>query len=153
DDVQYLSKEVGDNTVLVLRLHYLLSDKISQFELPSNILDASNYQDIQELYLLADMLITDYSSVMFDYALLKRPILLYCYDLDEYITRRGMYFDFAEKAPGPVCKTIEELIKYIKQPEKLAEYADSLERFVEEFGSLEDGKASAKVIETVFGQK
>ncbi|MDN3425800.1 bifunctional glycosyltransferase family 2 protein/CDP-glycerol:glycerophosphate glycerophosphotransferase [Microbacterium sp. APC 3898] len=153
DDVQYLSKEVDDNTVFVLRLHYLLSDKISQFELPPNIVDASNYQDIQELYLLSDMLITDYSSVMFDYALLKRPILLYCYDLDEYVTRRGMYFEFAEKAPGPVCETIEELIEYINQPEKLAGYEDSLERFVEEFGSLEDGKASAKVIETVFGRK
>lgn len=153
DDVQHISKEIEDDTVLILRLHYLLSDKIAQFELPPNILDASNYQDIQELYLLADLLITDYSSVMFDYALLKRPILLYCYDLGEYITRRGMYFDFAEKAPGPVCETIDDLLSYIKHPEKLEGYKGDLDRFVEEFGSLEDGKASAKVIESVFRKK
>lgn len=152
DDVQYISKELGESQVLVLRLHYLLSDKIAQFELPLNIIDASDYQDIQELYLLADLLITDYSSVMFDYALLKRPILLYCYDLDEYITRRGMYFDFAEKAPGPVCETMDELLEYIRYPEKLAVFEGALGRFVEEFGSLEDGKASVKVIDSVFGQ-
>ena len=153
DDVQILSKEIGEDTVLVLRLHYLLSDKISQFELPPNIIDASNYQDIQELYLVADMLITDYSSVMFDYALLKRPILLYCYDLDEYITRRGTYFDFTDKAPGPVCETMDELLEYVTHPERLTDYRQALDQFVEEFGSLEDGKASAKVVESVFGKR
>lgn len=154
DDVQAISKKIDESTVLVLRLHYLLSDKIAaQFELPANIVDASIYQDIQELYLLADLLITDYSSVMFDYALLKRPILLYCYDLDEYIARRGMYFDFAEKAPGPVCETVDEVLEYIGHPEKMAAFEGALDRFVREFGSLEDGRASAKVISSVFGQK
>lgn len=153
DDVQNLSKEIGENDVVLLRLHYLLSEKISQLELPANIVNASTYQDIQELYLVADVLITDYSSVMFDYALLKRPIILYCYDLEEYITRRGMYFDFAELAPGPVCQTIDEVLHYINQPEALNAFSADLERFVGEFGSLEDGQASAKVIEKVFSRK
>ncbi|MBZ5200604.1 bifunctional glycosyltransferase family 2 protein/CDP-glycerol:glycerophosphate glycerophosphotransferase [Planomicrobium chinense] len=153
DDVQNLSKEIGENDVVLLRLHYLLSEKISQMELPANIINASTYQDIQELYLLADVLITDYSSVMFDFALLKRPIILYCYDLEEYITRRGMYFDFAELAPGPVCQTIDEVLHYVNQPEALNAFSFDLERFVGEFGSLEDGQASAKVIEKVFSRK
>lgn len=153
DDVQNLSKEIGENDVVLLRLHYLLSEKISQMELPANIINASTYQDIQELYLLADVLITDYSSVMFDFALLKRPIILYCYDLEEYITRRGMYFDFAELAPGPVCQTIDEVLHYVNQPEALNAFSSDLERFVGEFGSLEDGQASAKVIEKVFSRK
>ncbi|QDY44751.1 CDP-glycerol glycerophosphotransferase family protein [Planococcus glaciei] len=153
DDVQNLSKEIGENDVVLLRLHYLLSEKISQLELPANIVNASTYQDIQELYLVADVLITDYSSVMFDYALLKRSIILYCYDLEEYITRRGMYFDFAELAPGPVCQTIDEVLHYINQPEALNAFSADLERFVGEFGSLEDGQASAKVIEKVFSRK
>lgn len=153
DDVQNMSKEIPENAVVLLRLHYLLSEKISQLELPENIMNASTYQDIQELYLLADVLITDYSSVMFDYALLKRPIILYCYDLEEYITRRGMYFNFAELAPGPVCQTIDEVLHYVNQPEALRSFDADLERFVGEFGSLEDGQASAKVIETVFSGK
>lgn len=153
DEVQLLSKEIDEGSVILLRLHYLLSDKISQFELPANIVNASTYQDIQELYLLADILITDYSSVMFDYALLKRPIILYCYDLEEYTTRRGMYFNFTEKAPGPVCKTIDEVMYFLNIPDKLKEYDESLNRFVEEFGSLADGKASSKVIEKILGTK
>lgn len=153
DEVQLLSKEIDQDSVILLRLHYLLSDKISQFELPANIVNGSNYQDIQELYLLADLLITDYSSVMFDYALLKRPIILYCYDLEEYTTRRGMYFNFTEKAPGPVCKTIDEVMYFLNTPDKLNDYNESLGRFVEEFGSLADGKASSKVVEKILNKK
>ncbi|MBX0313375.1 bifunctional glycosyltransferase family 2 protein/CDP-glycerol:glycerophosphate glycerophosphotransferase [Planococcus glaciei] len=153
DDVQRMSGEIDQNAVVLLRLHYLLSEKISQMELPANIINASTYQDIQELYLLADVLITDYSSVMFDYALLKRPILLYCYDLEEYITRRGMYFDFAELAPGPVCETIEEVLYYLKQPDALDRFEDGLNRFALEFGRLEEGNASVKVVEKVFRGK
>ncbi|WKA57716.1 bifunctional glycosyltransferase family 2 protein/CDP-glycerol:glycerophosphate glycerophosphotransferase [Planococcus shenhongbingii] len=153
DDVQKMSREIEGNSIILLRLHYLLSEKISQLELPGNIINASNYQDIQELYLLADLLVTDYSSVMFDYALLKRPIILYCYDLEEYITRRGMYFDFAELAPGPVCQTIEEVLHFINHQNELHSFDAALDRFVAEFGSIEDGQASAKVVEKVFNRK
>ncbi|MDN3450136.1 bifunctional glycosyltransferase family 2 protein/CDP-glycerol:glycerophosphate glycerophosphotransferase [Planococcus sp. APC 3906] len=153
DDVQALSKETDSNTIVLLRLHYLLSEAISQLELPSNIINASTYQDIQELYLVSDVLITDYSSVMFDYALLKRPIILYCYDLEEYITRRGMYFDFADKAPGPVCETMSEVVHYLNHPSELDQFNGSLENFVAEFGSIEDGHAAARVVEKVFGLK
>ena len=153
DDVQALSKETDSQTVVLLRLHYLLSEKISQLELPANIINASMYQDIQELYLVSDVLITDYSSVMFDYALLKRPIILYCYDLEEYITRRGMYFDFADKAPGPVCETMSEVVHYLNHPLELEQFDASLENFVAEFGSIEDGHAAARVVEKVFGLK
>ncbi|CEG29090.1 bifunctional glycosyltransferase/CDP-glycerol:glycerophosphate glycerophosphotransferase [Bacillus sp. B-jedd] len=150
-NIQELSNTVGENTVILLRLHYLLSSMVSQHELPDNILNASTYQDIQELFLISDMLITDYSSVMFDYALLKRPIILYCYDLDEYVSRRGTYFNLAEKAPGPLCTSIDEVIAFINEPEKLTAYHEALERFASEFGSLEDGHASSKVIKKVFG--
>ncbi|SDI36401.1 CDP-glycerol glycerophosphotransferase, TagB/SpsB family [Planococcus glaciei] len=150
DDVQRMSKEINRNSVILMRLHYLLSEKISQLELPANIINASTYQDIQELYLLSDLLITDYSSVMFDYALLKRPIVLYCYDLDEYITRRGMYFNFTELAPGPLCQTMDEVMYYINQPDALRKFEGDLEKFGARFNSLEDGQASMKVVEQIF---
>ncbi len=150
NDIYTLSKRLDENTTLLLRLHYLLSNKLSQSVLTGRIINASSYPDIQELYLIADVLVTDYSSVMFDYALLKRPIILYCYDLEEYRTRRGLYFDLAEKGPGPVCKTIEEVIDYLTDREKLKPYEKSLERFNDEFGKYEDGQATRKVIEAVF---
>ncbi|WP_281863167.1 bifunctional glycosyltransferase/CDP-glycerol:glycerophosphate glycerophosphotransferase [Planomicrobium okeanokoites] len=153
DDVLKLSRKLNEESVILLRLHYLLSNRMSQLKLPNNVINASNYQDIQELYLISDLLITDYSSVMFDYALLKRPIVLYCYDLEEYMTRRGMYFDFEKFAPGPIYKTIEEVIEFVSNEEKYSEYDERLEDFVEKFGSLEDGTASAQVVNQVFNRK
>lgn len=149
-DILALSKKLDENTVVLLRLHYLLSDRISRLGLPSNIINASSYQDIQELFLISDVLITDYSSVMFDYALLKRPIILYTYDLVEYVTRRGTYFDLESRAPGPVCQTIDEVIAYLDEPKRLRDYDKALENFALQFGSIEDGKAARKVIDEVF---
>lgn len=118
--------------------------------LPDNIINVSNYPDIQELYLISDMLITDYSSVMFDYALLERPIILYCYDLEEYRFYRGVYFDITKNAPGPVCKTINELVNFINNPEHFDQYKENLQAFRQKFGHLEDGHATDRVINKVF---
>lgn len=149
-DIQLLSQQVDDNTVILLRLHYLLAAKASQIELSGNVINASLYPDIQELYLITDVLITDYSSVMFDFAVLRRPIILYCYDLEEYVYHRGTYFDIVEHAPGPVCRTIEEVIDVLKNPATLIKYNDALNRFAQTFAELEDGHASERVIEKVF---
>lgn len=149
-DIRLLSEAINDDSIILLRLHYLLSDKLTQKDLPDNVINASSYQDIQELYLISDILITDYSSVMFDYALLKRPIILYCYDLDEYVTRRGTYFDLNEVSPGPVCKTLDEVILFLNNPDRLAEYNLKLENFSYEFGNKEDGQAAKHVVEKVF---
>lgn len=149
-DIQSLSEKIDDNTVVLLRLHYLLANKIKGYNLKQNIINASSYQDIQELYLISDILITDYSSVMFDFALLKRPIILYCYDLDEYLYRRGTYFNLEEKSPGPICSAIEEVIGYLNKPNGFVDYEQALDRFSEEFGSKEDGQATQRVIKEVF---
>lgn len=151
-DINQLSKNVNENTVILLRLHYLISEKISYIPLPKNVINASDYQDIQELYLIADILITDYSSVMFDYALLKRPIIFYCYDLQEYMTRRGMYFDLTKHAPGPICKTVEEVTAYLKNKDKFRGFDVALNKFTQQFGCLEDGNSSIRVIDQVFNK-
>lgn len=149
-DIQILSRQVDKNTIVLLRLHYLLASKVSKMLLPNHIIDTSNYADIQELYLISDVLITDYSSVMFDFSLLRRPIILYCYDLEKYYYYRGTYFDIVKCSPGPVCRTIDEVSTYLKDPEKLSEYNTLLDQFSERFGNLEDGMATQKVIDEVF---
>src|SRR5699024_12745895 len=82
---------------------------------PSFVFDFSNYSDISELYLVSDILITDYSSVFFDYANLKRPILFYTYDLEKYRNQlRGFYLDLDTEVTGPLLETPEDLLEAIK---------------------------------------
>lgn len=87
-------------------------------------------EDISDLYLISDLLITDYSSVMFDYANLKRPMLFYAYDLKHYAGDiRGFYFDYRSELPGPVVEKEEDFYKAINQfnkNHKFDEYDDKM---------------------------
>jgi CDP-Glycerol:Poly(glycerophosphate) glycerophosphotransferase. len=110
-----LMKELKKDTVMIVKYHYLVMDQIDWSPYRGFIYTYDMSYDISLLYLVSDMLITDYSSVMFDYSLLKRPMAFYCYDLEEYKnTLRGFYFDFMNEAPGPVVETTEDLISAIK---------------------------------------
>src|SRR5699024_11949460 len=108
------------------------------------IYDYSNYEEIRDLYVVSDMLITDYSSVFFDYANLGRPMIFYVYDIDNYRDKlRGFYFDFERKAPGPLVTTTDELLQSINktETEKFNELYNIVE-FLEIYVALDDGKAS-----------
>lgn len=102
--------------VILLRTHYLVVDSIDINQYQGRVIDVSNYPDISELYLISDLLITDYSSVMFDYAFLKRPMIFYMYDKKEYDENiRGFYFDPQEELPGPIVSNEKEVIQEIKK--------------------------------------
>ena len=89
----------------------------SHAELAPGVVDVSFYRDVSELYLAADVLVTDYSSVMFDFALTGRPIVFYAYDLDRFRDEiRGFYFDLLPQAPGPVARTEDELVEALHAP-------------------------------------
>ncbi len=115
------------------------------------MIDLSNHEDIRELYVISDFLITDYSSVFFDYANLKRPMLFYVYDIDDYRDKlRGFYFDFENKAPGPLVKNTKDLIKEIKSIERDAFIISKTTKdFNDKFCSLEDGQASMRVVKEI----
>ena len=92
------------------------------------------------------MMITDYSSVMFDYSLLMRPMFFYCYDLEEYRDElRGFYFDFEAEAPGPISQTTEELIQDIENYQA-KDYAEKYEAYHKKFNAIDDGHASEKIV-------
>ncbi|WP_100009962.1 CDP-glycerol glycerophosphotransferase family protein [Lentibacillus sediminis] len=151
-DLEQMQEELGNEYIVVLRLHYLVAENIDLSGFEGFVYDLSFHEDIRELYLIADMLITDYSSVFFDYANLKRPMLFYVYDIDEYRdSLRGFYFDFEAKAPGPLVKTTEEIINEIKKIDKngFIPYGTT-EAFYEKFCYLEDGNASERVVKEVF---
>ena len=117
-------------------------------------IDVTDYPDITELYLAADVLITDYSSVMFDFAVTGKPMIFLTPDIEKYVADRGFYFDFVAEAPGPICLTTAEVIGALKNINDVAkQYGKAYKAWQQKFNSLEDGKATARVIAAVFGTK
>jgi CDP-glycerol glycerophosphotransferase len=104
-------------------------------------------KDIQELLLISDILVTDYSSMIFDYLLLNRPILLFAYDLEEYVKARGMYYNFEEIAPGPILFNGKELIDAIKNIDKNDnDFKEKRELIKDRFNLFTDGKSIERVL-------
>lgn len=151
-DLDQMQKELGDEYVVLLRLHYLVSDQVDVTEYEGFAYDASNYEDIRDLYIISDILMTDYSSVLFDYGVLKRPMIFFVYDIESYRDQlRGFYFDFEKEAPGPLVRTTDEIIKEIRQADTIMErYKREFEIFENNYNVLEDGNASKRVVERVF---
>jgi CDP-glycerol glycerophosphotransferase len=154
-DLKRMQEELGDEYIIITRLHYFIANNLDLSDYKGFAFDESKYDDIAELYLISDILITDYSSVFFDYANLKRPILFYTYDLDSYgDVIRGFYFDMENNVPGPLLFTTEEVIDSIRNIEKInEEYKEKYEEFYETFCSLEEGNASQKIVERVWNKK
>ena len=146
------AEQLGDDHVLLLRLHYMLTGRLGPIEHPA-IRDVSFDPDISRLFLAADVLITDYSASMFDFAVTGRPMLFYTYDLADYEGRqRGFYFDFAAMAPGPLLPTSQEVFDALRDlPAVRERHAERYERFRERFCHLEDGGATDRVLERLLG--
>lgn len=125
-------------------MHYLISNALDLSGYEDFAIDVSNYNDISELYLISDALITDYSSVMFDFGILKRPQYFFAYDIEKYDKGlRGFYMDYMNDLPGEIItdefKLAEELKDIDKHKEK---YKDKIEKFYDEFCSIEKGQSS-----------
>jgi CDP-glycerol glycerophosphotransferase len=153
-DLDRLKREFGDEYIVILRLHYFIADNIDLKGLKDFVYDLSKHEDIAELYLISDILITDYSSVFFDYANLKRPILFYTYDIEKYENvLRGFYIDINREVPGPLLMTNDEVVDAIRNIDKINdEYADRYEEFYNRFCGIEDGNASKRVYEEIWGK-
>lgn len=147
-----LMEELSDEYIVLVRTHYFIANNLDLSKYRGFAFDVSSYNDIAELYLISDMLITDYSSVFFDFANLKRPILFYTYDLEKYESvLRGFYIDIHTEVPGPLLKTTEEVIDNIKNIDSLSEeYAERYDEFYERFCGIEDGNASKRIADVVW---
>ncbi|MEB8104359.1 bifunctional glycosyltransferase/CDP-glycerol:glycerophosphate glycerophosphotransferase [Mammaliicoccus sciuri] len=143
-NLENLQKELGENYVILLRMHYLIANALDLNGYEDFAIDVSNYSDISELYLISDALITDYSSVMFDFGILKRPQYFFAYDIEKYDKGlRGFYMDYMNDLPGEIItdefKLAEELKNIDEHKEK---YKDKIEKFYDKFCSLEKGQSS-----------
>jgi CDP-glycerol glycerophosphotransferase (TagB/SpsB family) len=150
-DLEDFAERLGTDHVLLLRLHNMVMDRLEITE-GSVVRDVCSHPDIRDLYLAADLMVTDYSSTMFDFAITGKPMLFYTYDLDYFRDElRGFYFDLAEAAPTPLLHTSKELVEAIADIDGIAaRTADRYARFRETFAHLEDGAATARVIDLLF---
>ncbi|MEV7684854.1 bifunctional glycosyltransferase/CDP-glycerol:glycerophosphate glycerophosphotransferase [Streptomyces bungoensis] len=137
---------LGADHVLLVRRHPNVVDPVPGAG-DGFVFDVSDYPDMADLSLITDVMITDYSSLMFDYVNTGRPILFFTYDLDHYRdTLRGFYFDFQSSAPGPLVSTSQELVTSIREIDAIQEtYAERYRWFQSEFCDLDDGYASARL--------
>ncbi|MFD0342002.1 CDP-glycerol glycerophosphotransferase family protein [Streptomyces sp. NPDC127117] len=147
-DLAAAERELGDDTVLLVRRHHLVTDRLP--DSGSGFLrDVSRYGDVGELMLISDALVTDYSSLMFDFAQTGRPMLFHTYDLAHYRdTLRGFCFDFEARAPGPLVPGSTGLVEALRDPERAtAGHAQAYEAFRRDFCDLDDGHAAAGVVD------
>ncbi len=153
--VNYLGKDtpMPAGVRMMFRGHHLTHGAHNS-AVAGKAIDVTNYPDVAELYLAADALVTDYSSVMFDFTVTGKPVFFLVPDLERYEAERGFYFDFRAEAPGPVCSTVEELLSALEAVKAggAREYTTRYLQWQQKFNSLEDGKAAARVVQTVFAK-
>lgn len=155
-DLAYLYQRLHEDYVFLFKWHpaarnNLKAHEVEAYDLsayPDFYLDVSEFRDINDLLLIADTLITDYSSVIFEYLLTHKPIIYYVHDLDEYEGGRGLYFPFADYVYGDVVKTLPELVDAIRE-ENMAE--EQRAAFCERFMKECDGKSTEKTCQWLFG--
>lgn len=150
-NLENLYESIGDEYVILLRMHYLISNAIDLSGYENFAIDVSDYDDISELYLITDALITDYSSVMFDFGILKRPQFFFAYDIEKYDKDlRGFYLDYVNDLPGPIFEDPFDLADSLKDVDLIKEsYQDKIDEFYERFCSLEHGESSRYIGELI----
>ena len=147
-DFRKWQEALGEEYVVVFKPHYLIINDFDIKAFEGFVYEASATSDIAELYLISNLLITDYSSVFFDYAILNRPMYFYMFDLDEYASElRGFYFDIYETLPGPIVQNENDLLAQIKNSN--FDY-DRLKKFNQEFNEFHDGQCAKKVCDILF---
>jgi CDP-glycerol glycerophosphotransferase len=146
-DLTALTHQLGQDFVVLLRMHYYLGHRPA-FPSGERVRDVSMHPDVTELYLAADVLVTDYSSALFDFAVTGKPLVLYAYDLEHYRDRlRGFTFDLETESPGPVLTDQASLTTaLLALPQTTRTYADRYVAFRERYCHLEDGHATERVI-------
>ncbi|TDG11614.1 CDP-glycerol:glycerophosphate glycerophosphotransferase [Seongchinamella unica] len=149
-DYEAWSRNAPSDVVLLLKFHHLvLPPRLNGYE--QRIMSVSDYDDTQELLAIADCLITDYSSIFFDYLNSDRPIIYYAYDLAEYQdSTRDMYVSM-DQLPGPVVTSFSELLDRVDQLEEVATgFQDLRDEFAAKFCPNDDGSAANRILGEIF---
>jgi CDP-glycerol glycerophosphotransferase len=148
-DLERMYRQFKDDAVLLIRGHQLVANSVDTSMFGDFARNVSHYPDISDLYLVADVLVTDYSSVMFDFVNTGRPMLFFTHDLEAYRDDlRGFYIDFGAEAPGPLLTHTDDVVEALTNLDAVARaHADRYSAFREKYASLEDGRAAARFVD------
>ena len=148
-EVALLREKISDQYNLLVKVHPVAYDKIHADESLDDIL-VPNWADANEVMVVTDLLITDYSSIFFDYMVTDKPILFYCWDDDMYSKNRKMYLDLST-LPGPILHTMVEVIEAIKNIDSIScQYKDKYKAMKQMLLSYDDGQVAKREIEAIF---
>lgn len=152
-DLEQFYRALGDQYVVITKHHPLVKvlPEIPEHLQGSFAMDATKSMTIEDLLMVSDICISDYSSLIFEYSLFERPMLFYAYDLENYFDWRGFYYPYEELTPGPVCRTNEEMIDYIQHVEERFDRQQVID-FKNKFMSACDGHATERILKMVFGE-
>ncbi|BCN29787.1 CDP-glycerol glycerophosphotransferase family protein [Anaeromicropila herbilytica] len=143
-DCERMVKELGDEYIILIRMHPQIRPESRNIQAPC--IDVTDYKDVKELYVLSDLLITDYSSVVVEYALLKKPMIFYAYDLEQY--DRGFYDSYEELVPGKIVKDMDQLVHAISEIEK-QENNQKHDEFLKKQYDYFDGNSTKRVVDVI----
>ena len=143
-----LERKFGGKWVALVKLHPAVANRAQELSIDqyNNVINVSDWEDLQELLIAADVLITDYSSALFDYIILEKKAFIFAKDMDEYEKERGHYFNF-RTLPISISENINELENNILNYDE-KEYLEGIKKMLEESG-LVRGNASKKVVEWI----
>ncbi len=149
-DLRRVEEHLGEEWFVVLRAHYLDRTIVSRRH--ANIArNMSGHDDVSDLLGVADAVLTDYSSVMFDYAITGRPMAFYASDYELYLQLRGSYFDLGDEAPGPIVRDTDEIIAWLSDLDATHEsYQQKYRAFRARYCEFENGSAAETIIRAVF---
>ena len=153
-DVEKFAAAFSDEYVLVMKHHPLVRDlpKLPAALEGRFVYDATRTLSIESLLMVSDICISDYSSLVFEFSLFDRPQLFFAWDLDEYYDWRGFYYPYEEMTPGPVCRTNEEMIEWIRHADENFDRKQMAD-FREKFMSACDGHATERILKLAFGEE
>jgi len=152
-DLEKLRSMLSDEYFVIIKTHYVISKKLEiSPQLKDFVIDLSNHDDIHELFIISDILITDYSSSFFDFAHTKNPILFFMSDLKSYMETRGLYGKTLLELPGPILINTDEVIDALLNLDKIThDYEEKYDKFYDKYCSIGNGDSSEKIIKHVWG--
>ncbi|WP_141306042.1 CDP-glycerol glycerophosphotransferase family protein [Sporolactobacillus inulinus] len=148
----FLEQELGDHYNVLIKVHPFLYPHVrGQKELQGKLIP--DVTDTNELLRVVDLLVTDYSSIFFDYLVTGKPIIFYCWDKDLYDTERGMYIK-AKELPGPTAFNVWQLVDLVKRVKEIEKtYKDSYQKMKARFVNYDDGHATGRYVDYIFNHK
>lgn len=146
-DIDKMYDQLKYDYILLLKLHPAVNGTFENKH-PGFVFNVSSYPNINHLLVVSDMLVSDYSSIPFEYSLLNKPMIFYAYDLDEYANSRGFWENYEKLVPGPIVETTDDLIQVIRDNNF---DLNEVKQFAEEWNEYSTGNASAQLIRKLYG--